>query len=291
MIKTQPMMNPWQLGGLTWGELAHRLWNEIQEDEIVGRAAQLAYYLLLALFPALLFLTAFMGLFLMNTSTSGLMRSLQTVLPGDALSVIQKYLDQAVQGSGSELISLGLLGALWASSSGMTAIMEALNAAYDATETRPFWKVRLTGIVLTIGLAGFIILSTALVLYGGTIVEWVTEWFGLGSFAAISWKLMQWFLAIVLMLFVMAVIYYVCPDIEQDWRWVTPGSVFAVGMWLLISAGFKIYVSNFGSYNVAYGSIGGVIVLLLWLYLSGMVILVGGEVNAEIAAAAKGRAI
>jgi membrane protein len=257
----------------------------------VGRAAQLAYYLLLALFPALLFLTAFMGLFLMNTSTSGLMRSLQTVLPGDALSVIQKYLDQAVQGSGSELISLGLLGALWASSSGMTAIMEALNAAYDATETRPFWKVRLIGIVLTIGLAGFIILSTALVLYGGAIVEWVTGWFGLGSFAAISWKLMQWFLVIILMLFVMAVIYYVCPDIEQDWRWVTPGSVFAVGMWLLISGGFKIYVNNFGSYNVAYGSIGGVIVLLLWLYLSGIVILVGGEVNAEIAAAAKDRAI
>ena len=278
--------NPWHLGGLTWVELGQRVWHEIEKDELLGRAAQLAYYFLLALFPALLFLTALMGLFPINASTSEFMRFIQAMLPGDAFSLIQKYLDHVVQGSGGDLISLGILGALWASSSAVTAITEALNVAYGAQETRPFWKVRLMGIALTIGLAGFIILSTALALYGGSIIELTAELFSLGWAFALTWKLLQWPLIILLMLFAIAVIYYTCPNIEQHWRWITPGSVFAVISWVVVSLGFKFYVRNFWNYNVAYGSIGGVIVLLFWLYLSGLVILIGGELNAEIEGAA-----
>jgi len=291
VARSGPSGNPWQLGGLTWVELLRRVWGEVQDDEIFDRAAQLAYYSLLALFPALLFLTALMGLFPINTSTSGLMQYLQRMLPGDAFSLIQKYLDSVVQGSGSDLVSLGILGALWASSSWITAIIEALNVAYDATETRPFWKVRLVGIVLTIGVAWFIILSTALVLYGGNMIEWVADRFGLGWLFATTWKLLQWPVIVLLMCVAVAVIYYVCPNIKQDWRWITPGSAFAVGSWILVSLGFKLYVNNFGNFNVAYGAIGGVIVLLLWLYLSGLVILVGGEFNAEIEAAAGRKAV
>lgn len=278
--------NPWHLGGLTWVELWQRVWHEIEKDKIFGRAAQLAYYFLFALFPALLFLTALMGLFPINTSTSELMRFMQAMLPGEAFSLIQNYLDHVVQGSGGHLISLGILGALWASSSAVTAITEALDLAYGAQETRPFWKVRLMGIALTIGLAGFIILSTALALYGGSIIEWTAELFGLGWAFALTWKLLQWPLIILFMLFAIAVIYYTCPNIEQNWRWITPGSVFAVVSWVVVSLGFKLYVTNFWNYNVAYGSIGGVIVLLLWLYLSGLVILIGGELNAQIEGAA-----
>ncbi|GKS57964.1 hypothetical protein YTPLAS18_14910 [Nitrospira sp.] len=280
-------INLWKRGGLSWKELGQRLWKEIQEDEVLGRGAQLAYYFLLAVFPMLLFLTALIGLFPINTSTSSLLQYAEEILPPDAFGILQRYLDNVVAGSGADILSLGILGALWASSSGITAIMDALNVAYDAVETRPLWKVRLIGILLTIGLAGFVILSAVLVVYGGRLAEWATTYLGFGGSFELTWKLLQWPLAMALMLLAMAIIYYVCPDVEQDWRWITPGAVFAVLMWLFVSLVFKYYVAHFANYNAAYGSIGGVIVLMLWLYLSGIVILLGGEINSEIEAAAR----
>ena len=280
-------INLWKRGGLSWKELGQRLWKEFQEDEVLGRGAQLAYYFLLAVFPMLLFLTALIGLFPINTSTSSLLQYAGQILPADALGILQRYLDNVVKGSGADILSLGILGALWASSSGVTAIMDALNVAYDAVETRPFWRVRLTGILLTIGLAGFVIVSAVLVLYGGHMAEWAANLLGFGFAFEFAWKVLQWPVAIGLMLLAMAIIYYVCPDVEQDWRWITPGAAFAVVLWLFVSLVFKYYVTNFANYNAAYGSIGGVIVLMLWLYLSGIVILLGGEINSEIEAAAR----
>jgi membrane protein len=283
-------VNLWKRGGLSWIELGRRLWKEIQDDEVLGRGAQLAYYFLLALFPMLLFLTALLGLFPINTSTSALLQYAEEILPADAIGIIQRYLDNVVQGSGKDILSLGILGALWVSSSGVTAIIDALNVAYDATETRPFWKVRVTGIVLTIGLAGLVILSAVLVLFGGHLAEWASDFLGFGLFFELTWKVLQWPLAFMLMVLAIGIIYYVCPNVEQEWRWVTPGAVVAVLLWLCVSLAFKVYVANFGNYNAAYGSIGGVIVLMLWLYLSGTVILLGGEINAEIEAAARDEA-
>ena len=283
-------VNLWKRGGLSWIELGRRLWKEIQDDEVLGRGAQLAYYFLLALFPMLLFLTALLGLFPINTSTSALLQYAEEFLPEDALGILREYLDNVVRGSGKEILSLGILGALWVSSSGVTAIIDALNVAYDATETRPFWKVRLTGILLTIGLAGFVILSAVLVVYGDQLAEWASDFFGFGMLFVMTWKVLQWPLAFILMVLAISIIYYVCPNVQQAWRWVTPGAVTAVILWLCVSLAFKLYVTNFGNYNVAYGSIGGVIVLMLWLYLSGTVILLGGEINAEIEAAARDQA-
>jgi membrane protein len=271
-------------------ELVRRLWHESEKDEVLGRAAQLAYYLVLALFPALLFLTALLGLLPLEHIMPELMASLRSVLPSDALSLVEKYLQQVVEGSGSDILSLGLLGALWASSSGVTAIMESLNAVYDAKEGRPFWKVRLIAIAMTIGLAGFIILSTTLVLYGEHIGVWIANIVGLGWLFTVAWLVLQWPVVVLLMLFAIAVIYYFAPCVKQDWQWVSPGSVFAVLMWLIVSLGFKIYVENFGNYNKAYGSIAGFIVLMLWFYLSGIVLLLGGEINAEIEKAANEQA-
>jgi len=262
------------------------LWEESQKDEILGRAAQLAYYFLLALFPALLFLTALMGLFPLDQAMPELMEYLRTVLPADALSLLEKYLDNVVKGSSGDILSLGLLGALWASSSGVTAIMEALNVVYGAHETRPYWKVRLIATLLTVGLAWFIIVSITLILYGARIGEWIADMVGLGWLFLIAWHILQWPVAVMLMLFALAIIYYVCPDVEHDWRWVTPGSVCAVSLWVGVSLGFKAYVDHFGNYNAAYGSIAGVIVLMLWLYLTGVVMLLGGEINAQIEHAA-----
>ena len=285
--------NPWNLGGLTLTELGRRLWNESQKDELLGRAAQLSYYALLALFPALIFLTALMGLFSVQSFMPELMSYLRNVLPADALSMVQRFLTQVAEGSGANILSLGALGALWASSSGVTAIMDALNVVFGVKEDRrPFWRVRLTAIVLTTGLAGFVIMSLALVLYGPTIGRWIADLMGFDVVFTWIWNVLQWPIIATLMLIVVAAIYHICPDRRHKrWRWVTPGSVFAVLMWLLVSLGFKAYVDNFGDYNKVYGSIAGVIVLMLWFYWSGMVLLLGGEINAEIEkAAAEGKA-
>jgi membrane protein len=285
--------NPWKLGGLTLTELGRRLWDESQKDELLGRAAQLSYYALLALFPALIFLTALMGLFSVQSFMPELMSYLRNVLPADALSMVQRFLTQVAEGSGANILSLGALGALWASSSGVTAIMDALNVVFGVKEDRrPFWRVRLTAIVLTIGLAGFVIMSLALVLYGPTIGRWIADLMGFDVVFTWIWNVLQWPVIATLMLIVVAAIYHICPDRRyKRWRWVTPGSVFAVLTWLLVSLGFKAYVDNFGDYNKVYGSIAGVIVLMLWFYWSGMVLLLGGEINAEIErAAADGKA-
>ena len=285
--------NPWNLGGLTLTELGRRLWDESQKDELLGRAAQLSYYALLALFPALIFLTALMGLFSVQSFMPELMNYLRNVLPADALSMVQRFLTQVSEGSGANILSLGALGALWASSSGVTAIMDALNVVFGVKEDRrPFWRVRLTAIVLTTGLAGFVIMSLALVLYGPTIGRWIADLMGFDVVFTWIWNVLQWPIIATLMLIVVAAIYHICPDRRHKrWRWVTPGSVFAVLTWLLVSLGFKAYVDNFGDYNKVYGSIAGVIVLMLWFYWSGMVLLLGGEINAEIEkAAAEGKA-
>jgi len=285
-----PAYNPWKLGGLSIAELGRRLWRQSLQDELLGRAAQLAYYALLALFPALIFLTALMGLFSVQNYMPELMNYLRNVLPADALSMVNRFLSQIAEGSGANLLSLGALGALWASSSGVTAIMDALNVVYDVKEdSRPFWRVRLTAILLTLALAGFVILALTLVLYGPSIGTWIANLVGLGQAFAWAWTILHWPVVVGLMLLVVAAVYYVCPDIEQNWRWVTPGSAFAVGMWVIVSLGFKVYVDHFGGYNKVYGSIAGVIVLMLWFYWSGMVLLLGGEINAEIEHAATER--
>jgi membrane protein len=286
LTSPSPVYNPWKLGGLSLKELMKRVWQQSQDDDILGRAAQLGFYFLLGLFPALLFLTALVGLLPVQSTLSHVMDYLRQVLPPDALSLVEKYLQQVVQGSGKGILSLGFLGALWASSNGLAAIMETLNAVYNVKETRSLWTARLIAIAMTIGLAGFVILSTVLVLSGEYIGQWIANLLGLSWVFTVAWELMQWPVVMALMLFAISVIYFFGPNVKQDWRWVTPGSLFAVIMWLVVSLGFRLYVEHVGDYNAAYGSIGGVIVLMLWFYLCGIVLLMGGEINSEIAKAA-----
>jgi membrane protein len=283
--------NPWTLGGLHLKELGRRLWGKSQKDELMGRAAQLAYYGLLALFPALIFLTALMGLFSVQSFMPELMSYLRNVLPEDALSMVEGFLNQVAEGSGVNILSLGALGALWASSSGVTAIMDALNVVYNVKEDRrPFWRVRLVAIFLTIGLAGFVIVSLGLVFYGPTIGHWVADRMGFGEAFTWIWNVLQWPIVAGLMLVVVEAVYHICPDRRyKRWRLMTPGSVSAVTMWLMVSLAFKAYVDNFSNYNKVYGSIAGVIVLMLWFYWTGLVLLLGGEINAEIEQAAAER--
>jgi membrane protein len=283
------MASLWSLGGLTWKDLGRRVWSETQEDDVFGRAAQLAYYFLLALFPLLLFLTSVIGLLL--GSGTGLRHSLfsylSQVLPGSAFKLVDSTMYEVSAASGGGKVAFGILAALWAASNGMGAVTQALNVAYDVEESRPWWKQRLTAIGLTIALSALIISALVLVLYGGRIIEHVAGGYGYGRIFTLTWKVLQWPIVFAFMLLAFALIYYLAPDLrDQKWTWVTPGSVLGVALWLLISFGFRLYLHFFDSYSATYGSLGAVIVLMLWLYLTGAAILFGGEVNSEIENAA-----
>ena len=285
-------VSPWKLGGLSVKELAKRVWSEFWEDEVTDRGAALAYYFLFALFPTLLFMTSLLGMLPIPDLMDKLLGYMARALPGDAASMLQKTLTEVVTGAKTSLLSFGALAALWAGSNGMSSIMTALNIAYDAEETRPFWKRKLLAIGLTFGFAVFILSAVVLMVFGGKIGEVVAGWVGLGEVFKVLWNVISIPVVMVLVGVGIALVYYFAPNVDQKWQWVTPGSAVALVVWLAMSAGLRYYVSNFGNYSATYGSIGGVILLMLWLYFSGVVLLLGAEVNAEIehAAAARGDA-
>jgi membrane protein len=180
------------------------------------------------------------------------------------------------------LLTLGILGALWSSSSALVGLISALNTAYDIREGRSWWKVRLIAVGLTIALAIFLLISSTLVIAGPEIASKLADMFGLGAAFTWTWNILQWPFALMLVITALALVYHYGPDIRQDWVWISPGAALATLLWLGISLGFRAYVQFAGDYNATYGTIGGVIVLLLWLYFSGFAILVGAELNAEI---------
>jgi membrane protein len=279
----------WKLGGLRWIELAKRVWSEINEDDVFGRAAQLAYYFLLALFPLLIFLTAALGLMLGSGAElrASLFNYLSQVMPGEALQLVDTTMTEITGASGAGKLSFGLLATLWVASNGMGAITQALNVSYDVEERRPWWKQRLVAITLTVALSVFVIAALLLVLLGGRVADHLASVYQLGGFFPIAWRLLQWPLAVAFMVTAFASIYYFAPDVkDQDWKWLTPGSAIGVVLWLVVSFGFKAYLHFFNSYSTTYGSLGAVIVLMLWLYFTGAAILVGSEINSEIESAA-----
>src|SRR5688572_1425589 len=283
------MLKSLSLGGLSWKELGKRVYAEVMDDDVLGRAAQLSYYFLLALFPALLFLTSLLGYMAGEDSQlrQGLFEYLSAVLPGEASKLVSQTVTDVTQGSGGGKLSFGILATLWAASNGMGAISETLNVAYEVKETRPFWRVRLTAIALTLALAFLIVSALVLVLYGHDLAELVAGKFGLGEAFEWAWKILQWPIVLAFVLFAFALLYYFAPDLhDQTWKLVTPGSVLGVALWLLVSFGFKAYLSYFNTYSATYGSLGAVIILMLWFYFTGAAILIGGEINSEIEHAA-----
>jgi membrane protein len=207
---------------------------------------------------------------------------LAQLLPGDALRLVQENLHQLLTGERGGLLSFGILAALWTSSSALTALIDSLNRAYDVEEGRPFWKVRFIAILLTVGLSVFMVVALVLLTFGPQLGRWVADLAGAGQVFAWVWNILRWPIIGGLLIIAIAMVYYFGPDVKQEWKWITPGSAFAIIGWLLASLGFSFYVNHFGSYNATYGTIGAVIVLLTWMYLSGLFILIGGEVNAEI---------
>jgi membrane protein len=266
---------------LTWGALLKRTYNEIIQDNVVGLAAQLAYYFLLGLVPAIVCVLALTS-FLPPATLADFVESLSGFAPPDVVQILRDQLTSLSKGEDTGLLTFGLLFALWSTSAAMVSIIDALNKAYDIEEGRPWWKVRLTAMLLTIGVAVFVVAALALVLVGPGLIERLVSGIGLAPTFAAVWNIVRWPIAFALVALGIGIIYYFAPDAEQDWEWITPGAVLATVLWLIASLGFKFYVANFANYNESYGSLGGVIVLMLWFYISALAVLTGAEMNAEI---------
>jgi len=284
--ETQKLKDIARLGGLSLPEFVRRVLKAIYADNCLGQAAQLAYYFLFALFPFLLLLTTLLGYIPVPHLMTYLMSSLARVMPPEVLSLIQDHVGSLLSEQRGGLLSFSLLTSLWPSTSAIMAIMDNLNRAYKVHESRPLWKAWGIALLLVIGLSILIVVGTVLLVFGPQLGSLIAKQIGLGNVFKIGWDIIRWPLSFFFLIFAMANIYYFAPDVEQEWKWITPGSIFAIIVWILSSLGFSYYVSNFGSYNKIYGSIGTIIVLMTWMYLLGFVILAGGEINAEIEHAA-----
>jgi membrane protein len=285
----EPVPSPWNLGGLSIRELGRRVWHEINEDDVLDRAAALAYYFLFALFPTLLFLAALLGMLPLPGLMERLLAYANQAMPGDAASIVSRTLGEVQAGARGGLLSIGALAALWASSAGMASVIYALNVAYGVEDPRSWWKRRLVAVVLTLGFSLFILTALILVVFGPRIGEVVAGRLGFGEQFTTIWNIASLPVVMFFVLVGIALVYYIAPATKQHWRWVTPGSTVALVLWLGVSFALRWYVANFADYSATYGSIGGVILLMLWLYLTGLVLLVGAEINAEIEHAAAER--
>ncbi|AZD31272.1 YihY/virulence factor BrkB family protein [Pseudomonas chlororaphis] len=269
------------LKGLPLHRVLVRTVTEFIDDEMSTYASALAYQMLFSLFPFILFLIALIGFLHLPDFFSWLRLQSELVLPPQALEQVNPVIDQLQQSKGG-LLSVGIVIALYTASAGVRLMMSAMNAAYDVVEKRPLWKRFPLSIFYTIGIAGMLLAAAALMVLGPQVMGWIAAQVGLEDFIVTVWTILRWPVIVILMMVAVALIYYVMPDVKQEFRFITPGSVLAVVVWIIASLGFAFYVKTFANYNAMYGSIGAIIVLLLYFYISSAVLLLGAEMNAAI---------
>ncbi len=270
------------LNGVPPWQFAKELYTEINDDDIFNGAAALGFYLMLAIFPAMIFVMAVLPYLPIPHIDEAIMDLLRQALPANAsqmfIGVVQEVTNQPRGG----LLSFGLLATLWATSSGMYAVMQQLNITYDVTEARGFVRARLTAVGLSLLFTVLVIGAFALVVAGGLLQDWLGSRFGFGSGLLWLFAAFRWLVILAGLLLGFALIYYLAPNVKQKFVFITPGSLIGVLLLALASLGFAWYAQNFGDYDATYGSIGAVIVLMLWLYIAGLTILVGSEINALV---------
>ena len=278
--------SPWRLGGLSLREFTMRVYAAAFEHEIFDRAAALSYYFLFALFPTLLLLTALLG----TLGTPHLMAELMSygdaVLPPAVASLLSRTLVEIVVGDGTAALSVGAIGILWAASRGVRSVIAALNVVYAVERGRPWWRRQVVAVLLTLAFCVFTLTALVLLAFGGRIGEAVAAWAGLGDVFTAVWRLAQWPVGILFGIVGMDLTYYLAPAARGRLTWLSPGAVVATTGCVVASLAMRVYVGNFADYNATYGSIGAVIVLMLLLYLSAAMLLVGAEINAAITRAA-----
>ncbi len=286
-----PIHNLWNFEGVPPSLVLKRTAHAFMDDNLVSRAAELGYYFLFALFPTLLSASAIFGLVVRSTDLYlKLLNYLSVVVPPDAFKIVLETFNQTTtRATGGKLI-FGLAAALWSASVGFSAIQDTLNIVYKVRETRPYWMVKGSAILVTLLLSILVVITLSTIFVGGVAAAWLHHHIGQhqAAFTA-AWliRIAAWALGLSLCILIFAVIYYFAPDVKRKrWRWFTPGSAVGILGWLLASAALRLYLHYFNTYTVTYGSLGAVIILLTWFYITGLVILLGAEINSEIEAAA-----
>jgi len=285
----QQVASIWQLGGLSVGQLSRAIWNEIIDGDISSQASGLAFNFILALFPLLLFFVSVFGLFAARGSElhASLFLYLSRVLPPSAFHLVNTTIAEIVKNSSGGKITFGIITALWFASGGMSSIMSALNGSYLIHEHRSWIRVRIIAIILTVAISVLTISALVLILIGNASAVFLRARVQFGPQLATAWDIFQYPVALLFVVVSFSLIYFYGPDLkEQHWYWITPGSLVGVILWLSASLGFRAYLHFFNSYGRTYGSLGAVIALLIWLYVTGFAFLLGGKVNAEIEHAA-----
>jgi membrane protein len=268
--------------GVPWKRFFKDLRSEIQDDNLVNGAAALGYYLMLAIFPAMIFLLGLLPYLPVARIDQEVLGLLNQILPGDAAEAFTGTVRSVVSEKRGSVLSFSALITLWAASNGMSAVMHQLNITYDVKEARPYWKFKGTALLLVLFFGALMIGAFSLVLFGETAQTWLSGAIGLDRPLSAVFTALRWVVIALAFMTAFAVTYYFGPDVDQEFRFVTPGSVLGVLLLSAASMGFKFYVDNFGKYNATYGSIGAVIVLMLWLNITGLVILLGSEINALV---------
>jgi membrane protein len=281
---------PTDLGMRSWGGVLRRTFREFQEDQLTDLAAALTYYGILAIFPALIALVSILGL-IGHSATQPLIDNLGKVAPGAAQQIFTSAIKGLQHGRGTAgvVFILGVAGALWSASGYIAAFMRASNRIYDVPEGRPFWKTIPLRLVVTVVMVLLLAVSALAVVVTGGLAKQVGNLLGVGNSAVTLWDIAKWPVLLLIVSFMFSILYWAAPNVKQPgFRWLSPGGVFAVLVWVAASALFALYVANFSSYNKTYGTLAGVIIFLIWLWISNIALLLGAEFNAELE---RGRAI
>ncbi len=270
-----------ELKGIRMGTVVKRTVVDFVKDDLSVYAAALAFQLFFSLFPFLLFMVALIGVLDLQPFLDWLRQQAALVMPQEAMELIDAVIVQ-LQTQKIGLFSVGILVALWTASAAVRLIMEATNKAYGVAEGRPIWKRFPLSLIYTVAAAATLLLAAGFMVVGPQWMSWLAQQFGIEYLVVLLWAWLRWPIVVLLLMSTVAVAYYVAPDVEQEFRFITPGSVLAVLVWIAASVGFGYYAQNFATYDAMYGSIGAIIIFLLYLYISAAVLLFGAELNAVI---------
>jgi membrane protein len=291
-VSRSPLKSLWNLRGVPVRVVAKRAWKSIMEDRIFGHAAELGFYFLLALFPTLFSASSILGLVARSTTRiyDNLLHYLALVIPTQAFGVVLQTFNETSAHASSGKLTFGLIAAIWSASVGISALQDTLNAVYKIEDSRSYIKARIEAIGLTILLIAIISCCLGSMLCGDFLAAVARHRIHeplMQMAAVVGIRLAGWMVATALLALTFAVVYYWAPDLKaRCWHWLTPGGAIGIVAWLLASLGFRIYLYFFNSYSVTYGSLGAVIILLMWFYITGLMLLAGAEINSEIEAAA-----
>ena len=280
----------WKLGGLSPRLLARNAFREIRANNFLGRASELAFDFLFALFPLILFMVTLFGLFTSRSLElqNDFLSYFADFLPPAAFQLLTKTTIELATDASEGMLTFGIVTALWFASSGTHSMIASLNIAYHVREARSWLRVRMVSLGLTLSISVLMLAALLIVLVSGHFVDWLGKEMRLQPIVLVIWKDLQWPTAIFFVIVSYSVIYSFGPDLKQrHWHWISPGSVFGALVWVVASVGFRIYLHFFNSYSLLYGSLGAVMILLAWLYVTALAFLIGGEINAEIDRAAR----